>query len=154
MQIVAFGFGIFLLSLFYFKCMMSSRYIDTSFLFIYRNMIKKSSKLNFLYFGKTVNTEHPRLKPIAISFLVGLIILSLILINAIISIFLNEIGLKGVTFFVSISLLFALLIVMISCYLYCWISNLKAEKDFDKYSQEELNKIRKIIEEDWPNFFM
>ena len=47
-----------------------------------------------------------------------------------------------------------LLIILIGSLIYCEISNRKSEKDFEKYSQEELNNMKKQIEEEWPNFFL
>jgi uncharacterized membrane protein YukC len=107
-----------------------------------------------LFINKKCNLEHPRLKPIAVSFLIGLFILLLIFINAIIAISLGQINEKGFTYFAGLSLMIILLIILIGSLIYCEISNRKSEKDFEKYSQEELNNMKKQIEEEWPNFFL
>ena len=50
-------------------------------------------------------------------------------------------------------MLITLLIILIGSLIYCEISNRKSEKDFENYSQDELNYMRIRIEEEWPNFF-
>ena len=47
-----------------------------------------------------------------------------------------------------------LLIILIGSLIYCEISNRKSKKDFENYSQDELNDMRIQIEEEWPNFFL
>ena len=154
MEIMALVFGLIFMLIFYFKFVITSRFISTSFVFFYRNLIKRKSKLNILFLNKKCNSEHPRLKPIAVSFLIGLFILLLIFINAIIAISLGQINEKGFTYFAGLSLMIILLIILIGSLIYCEISNRKSEKDFEKYSQEELNNMKKQIEEEWPNFFL
>lgn len=153
MEIMALVFGLIFMLLFYFKFTLTSRFISTSYVFFYRNLIKRKSKLNILFINKKCNLEHPRLKPIAVSFLIGLFILLLIFINAIISISLGQINEKGITYYIGLSLMIILLIILIGSLICCEISNRKSEKDFEKYSQEELNNMKKQIEEEWPNFF-
>ena len=153
MEIMALVFGLIFMLIFYFKFVLTSRFISTSFVFFYRNLIKRKSKLNILFINKRCNLEHPRLKPIAVSFLIGLFILLLIFINAIIAISLGRINEKGFTYFAGLSLMIILLIILIGSLIYCEISNRKSEKDFENYSQEELNYMRIRIEEEWPNFF-
>ena len=153
MEIIALVFGLIFMLFFYFKFVITSRFISTSYVFFYRNLIKRKSKLNILFINKKCNLEHPRLKPIAISFLIGLFILLLIFINAIIAISLGQINEKGITYFIGLSLMIILLIILIGSLIYCEISNRKSEKDFEKYSQEELNNMKKQIEEEWPDFY-
>ena len=107
-----------------------------------------------MFINKKCNAEHPRLKSIAVAFLIGLFILLLIFINAIIAISLGQINEKGITYFAGLSLMIILSIILIGSLIYCEISNRKSEKDFEKYSQEELNNMKKQIEEEWPNFFL
>lgn len=153
MEIMTLVFGLIFMLLFYFKFTLTSRFISTSYVFFYRNLIKRKSKINILFINKKCNLEHPRLKPIAVSFLIGLFILLLIFINAIIAISLGQINEKGITYYIGPSLMIILLIILIGSLIYCEISNRKSEKDFEKYSQEELNNMKKQIEEEWPNFF-
>ena len=153
MEIMALVFGLIFMLIFYFKFVITSRFISTSFVFFYRNLIKRKSKLNILFINKKCNSEHPRLKPIAVSFLIGLFILLLIFINAIIAISLGQINEKGLTYFAGLSLMIILLIILIGSLIYCEISNRKSEKDFKNYSSDELNHMRIQIEEEWPNFF-
>ena len=154
MEIMALVFGLIFMLIFYFKFVLTSRFISTSFVFFYRNLIKRKSKLNILFINKKCNSEHPRLKPIAVSFLIGLFILLLIFINAIIAISLGRINEKGFTYFAGLSLMIILLIILIGSLIYCEISNRKSEKDFKNYSQDELNDMRIQIEKEWPNFFL
>ena len=154
MEIMALVFSLIFMLIFYFKFVITSRFISTSYVFFYRNLIKRKSKLNILFINKKCNLEHPRLKPIAGSFLIGLFILLLIFINAIIAISLGQINEKGITYFAGLSLMIILSIILIGSLIYCEISNRKSEKDFEKYSQEELNNMKKQIEEEWPNFFL
>ena len=154
MEIMALVFGLIFMLIFYFKFVITSRFISTSFVFFYRNLIKRKSKLNILFLNKKCNSEHPRLKPIAVSFLIGLFILLLIFINAIIAISLGQINEKGFTYFAGLSLMIILLIILIGSLIYCEISNRKSEKDFKNYSSDELNDMRIQIEEEWPNFFL
>ena len=153
MEIMALVFGLIFMLIFYFKFVITSRFISTSFVFFYRNLIKRKSKLNILFINKKCNSEHPRLKPIAVSFLIGLFILLLIFINAIIAISLGQINEKGLTYFAGLSLMIILLIILIGSLIYCEISNRKSKKDFKNYSQDELNHMRIQIEKEWPNFF-
>ncbi|MGM9880299.1 MAG: hypothetical protein ACI318_03375 [Bacilli bacterium] len=153
MEIMALVFGLIFMLIFYFKFVITSRFISTSYVFFYRNLIKRKSKLNILFINKKCNLEHPRLKPIAISFFIGLFILLLIFTNAIITISLGQINEKGFTYFAGLSLMIILLIILIGSLIYCEISNRRSEKDFEKYSQDELNDMRIRIEEEWPNFF-
>ena len=153
MEIIALVFSLIFMLIFYFKFVITSRFISTSYVFFYRNLIKRKSKLNILFINKKCNSEHPRLKPIAVSFLVGLFILLLIFINAIIAISLGRINEKGFTYFAGLSLMIILLIILIGSLIYCDVSNRKSEKDFENYSQDELNDMRIRIEEEWPNFF-
>ena len=153
MEIMALVFGLIFMLIYYFKFVITSRFISTSYVFFYRNLIKRKSKLNILFINKKCNLEHPRLKPIAVSFLIGLFILLLIFINAIIAISLGRINEKGFTYFAGLSLMIILLIILIGSLIYCEISNRKSEKDFKNYSQDELNDMRIQIEEEWPNFF-
>ena len=153
MEIMALVFGLIFMLIFYFKFVITSRFISTSFVFFYRNLIKRKSKLNILFINKKCNSEHPRLKPIAVSFLIGLFILLLIFINAIIAISLGQINEKGLTYFAGLSLMIILLIILIGSLIYCEISNRKSKKDFKNYSQDELNHMRIQIEKQWPNFF-
>lgn len=153
MEIMALVFGLIFMLIFYFKFVLTSRFISTSYVFFYRNLIKKKSKLNILFINKKCNLEHPRLKPIAISFFIGLFILLLIFTNAIITISLGQINEKGFTYFAGLSLMIILLIILIGSLIYCEISNRRSEKDFENYSQDELNDMRIRIEEEWPNFF-
>lgn len=153
MEIMALVFGLIFMLIFYFKFVLTSRFISTSYVFFYRNLIKRKSKLNILFINKKCNLEHPRLKPIAISFFIGLFILLLIFTNAIITISLGQINEKGFTYFAGLSLMIILLIILIGSLIYCEISNRKSEKDFENYSQDELNDMRIRIEEEWPNFF-
>lgn len=152
-KIIALVFGLIFMLIFYFKFAITSRFISTNYVFFYRNLIKRKSKLNILFINKKCNLEHPRLKPIAVSFFIGLFILLLIFINAIIAISLGQINEKGITYFVGLSLMIILLIILIGSLIYCEISNRKSEKDFEKYSQEELNNMKKQIEEEWPDFY-
>ena len=153
MEIMALVLGLIFMLIFYFKFVITSRFISTSYVFFYRNLIKRKSKLNILFINKKCNSEHPRLKSISVSFLIGLFILLLIFINAIIAIFLGQINEKGFTYFAGLSLMIILLIILIGSLIYCEISNKKSEKDFENYSQDELNDMRIRIEEEWPNFF-
>ena len=153
MEIMALVFGLIFMLIFYFKFVITSRFISTSFVFFYRNLIKRKSKLNILFLNKKCNSEHPRLKPIAVSFLIGLFILLLIFINAIIAISLGQINEKGFTYFAGLFMMITLLIILIGSLIYCEISNRKSEKDFKNYSPDELNHMRIQIEEEWPNFF-
>ena len=153
MEIMALVFGLIFMLIFYFKFVLTSRFISTSFVFFYRNLIKRKSKLNILFINKKCNLEHPRLKPIAVSFLIGLFILLLIFINAIIAISLGRINEKGFTYFAGLSLMIILLIILIGSLICCEISKRKSEEDFENYSQDELNDMRIQIEKEWPNFF-
>ena len=153
MEIMALVFGLIFMLIFYFKFVITSRFISTSFVFFYRNLIKRKSKLNILFINKKCNSEHPRLKSIAVAFLIGLFILLLIFINAIIAISLGQINEKGLTYFAGLSLMIILLIILIGSLIYCEISNRKSKKDFKNYSQDELNHMRIQIEKEWPNFF-
>lgn len=153
MEIIALVFSLIFMLIFYFKFVITSRFISTSYVFFYRNLIKRKSKLNILFINKKCNFEHPRLKSIAVSFLIGLFILLLIFINAIVAISLGQINEKGFTYFAGLSLMIILLIILIGSLIYCDVSNRKSEKDFENYSQDELNDMRIRIEEEWPNFF-
>ena len=153
MEIMALALGLILILFYYFKYTLTSRFISTSFVFFYRHLIKRKSKLNLLFINKKCNLEHPRLKPIAISFLIGLVLVIIIFINAIISISLGQFNEKGITYYLSFSLVILLLVILVSSLIYCEISNRKSEKDFENYSQDELNDMRIRIEEEWPNFF-
>lgn len=146
-------FNFMMLLTYYFRFMRSSYYISTSFLFYYKNLIKKKSKLNLLYINKKCNIDHPRLKPIAISFLLEIIIFILSLIIVIISAFLGKMNEKGILSYFEFALVLLILIVASCSMIYCEISNKIAEKKFENYSQEELNEIRNKIENEWPNFF-
>lgn len=146
-------FNFMMLLTYYFRFMRSSYYISTSFLFYYKNLIKKKSKLNLLYINKKCNIDHPRLKPIAISFLLEIIIFILSLIIVIISAFLGKMNEKGILSYFEFALVLLMLIVASCSMIYCEISNKIAEKKFENYSQEELNEIRNKIENEWPNFF-
>lgn len=153
MEIMVLVFGLILMLIFYFRFIASSRYISASYVFFYKNLIKRKSKLNLLYFNKKCNLEHPRLKPIAISFLIGLFVLFLILINAIISIFLRQINEKRITYYIGFFLMIILFIILIGSLIFCEISNRKCKKIFEKYSQDELNNMKRQIEEEWPDFY-
>ena len=153
MEIMALVFGLIFMLIFYFKFVITSRFISASYVFFYRNLIKRKSKLNILFINKKCDLEHPRLKSIAVSFLMGLFILLLIFINAIIAISLGQINEKGFTYFAGLFLMITLLIILIGSLIYCEISNRKSKKDFENYSQDELNYMRIRIEEEWPNFF-
>lgn len=146
-------FNFMMLSIYYFKLMTTSKYLSPCFLFYYKNLIKKKSKLNLLYINKKCNIDHPRLKPIAISFLLEIIIFILSLIIAIISVFLGKINEKGIIYNFEIILMYLMSIVVCCSIIYCGILNKIAEKKFENYSQEELNEIRNKIENEWPNFF-
>ena len=146
-------FNFMMLLTYYFRFMRSSYYISTSFLFYYKNLIKKKSKLNLLYINKKCNIDHPRLKPISISFLLEIIIFILSLIIVIISAFLGKMNEKGILSYFEFALVLLMLIVASCSMIYCEISNKIAEKKFENYSQEELNEIRNKIENEWPNFF-
>lgn len=146
-------FNFMMLLTYYFRFMRSSYYISTSFLFYYKNLIKKKSKLNLLYINKKCNIDHPRLKPIAISFLLEIIIFILSLIIVIISAFLGKMNEKGILSYFEFALVLLMLIVASCSMIYCEISNKIAEKKLENYSQEELNEIRNKIENEWPNFF-
>ena len=150
---MALALGLILILFYYFKYTLTSRFISTSFVFFYRHLIKRKSKLNLLFINKKCNLEHPRLKPIAISFLIGLVLVIIIFINAIISISLGQFNEKGITYYLSFSLVILLLVILVSSLIYCEISNRKSEKDFENYSQEELSKMRKEIENEWPDFY-
>lgn len=149
MEIMSFVFILIFLLIFYFKFMSTSRFISASFIFFYKNLIKKKSKLNLLFFNKKCNIEHPRLKPIAMSFFIGLLIAIMSLMNIIFYFIFDN----TITKYIGISLMILLLITLISSLIYCEISNRKSEKDFENYSQEQLNKIQDEIEKEWPNFF-
>lgn len=133
--------------------MISSRFLDVSFIFYYRNIIKKTEFLNKLYFNKKCDIEHPHLRPIAITFVIGCVLEMLMIINLVMAIIFGYINKKAATYYISIGLFIVLMIVLIGSLIYCYIQNSKAEKEFDKYSQEELNLMREELEKEWPNFF-
>lgn len=144
--------GCILLLIYYFKFMVTSRFLDVNIIFFYKNLIKKKSKLNLLFIGKECNAEYPRLKPIAITFLLGVIIEVLIVINMFVAIFLKQT--KEITNYVGLVLMIIMLIALIGSLLYCGISNIKLERKLDKTTQEELKMIRRKIETEWSNFFI
>ena len=141
------------LSFFYLKFMISRRFLSTSLIFYRKHLIKKSSKLNLLFLGKTCNEEYPRLKPIATAFLVGLILFISVAIITIISAVSGKIFEKDVLFFVNLSLTIALICELIGTLIYCEISNYKSEKEFDKMSVEEIAIVKEEIKKEWAEFF-
>ena len=51
---------------FYFKFVITSRFISTSYVFFYRNLIKRKSKLNILFINKKCNAKHIKLNVVCI----------------------------------------------------------------------------------------
>lgn len=46
-----------------------------------------------------------------------------------------------------------MLIIMIISLVFCEISSKNADKEFERYTQNELNTIKNEIESEWPDFF-
>lgn len=154
MEIMALGMSIIFMLIYYFKYIRNaSGFLNTSYGFFYKNLIKRKSKLNFLFGNRKCDLDHPRLKPIAISFLIGLFSLVLIFINTIVAVSFGEINEKGITYYVALSLWIFLYAILGGSLIYCMISNIRSEKYFEKCSQEELNDMIRQIEKEWPEFF-
>lgn len=141
------------LAFFYLKFMNSRRFLNTNLIFYHKHLIKKNSKLNLLFIGKTCNEEHPRLKPISIAFLVGFILFVFISIDTVISACLGKIYEKGVMYYINLSFAIVLISELIGTLIFCEISYRKAEKEMEKMRLEDENIMKKEIQQEWPDFF-
>lgn len=153
MEIGSVIFMLMFIIIYYFKFMISSRFLDVNFLFYYKNLLKKKSKLNLLYLKKKCNIEHPHLKPISASFFLCIILFLLALINSILSLSVSEMTSLNITKYIGVSLFILMLIIMIISLVFCEISSKNADKEFERYTQNELNTIKNEIESEWPDFF-
>lgn len=147
------AFGLLLLGFFYFRFLASSFWVEGNFIYWGKHLLKKKSILNIAYFGSICNIDHPHIDYFAFAYIVDVLLELVIIFLAILATVLKANQTDGFFPFFFIVILGLMLITIFVTLLVTHFQVKRCEKDFKKKSQEQLDKIRFQIEQQWPDFF-
>ncbi len=147
------AFGLLLLGLLYYRFLASSMWIEGNFIYWGKHLLKKKSILNIAYFGSKCDIDHPHIASFALAFLCDVLLELVMIFLAILATVLKQNQTNG---FFSSSFIAILILMLLTVFVTLLVSHFqvkRCEKDFVKTTQEQLDKIRFQIEQQWPDFF-